>query len=130
LPDKQVKPLLADGKYADLASELTGNFPYLVSEFNRVLREVKPETESLMGEDTKNNLKKVFLQQIDGTMQGALNSHFFLTNGTLLSLKKLLSELATVPEEDKRELEKMGVLLKIDETYQLNPPLLNDFVKS
>jgi hypothetical protein len=126
LPDKQIKPLLANGNFAEVASELTGNFPCLVFWFNNVLREIKSEIEPLTGEEAK--LK--FLQRVDRTIRDALDSHFFLTNGESLSLKALLSKLSEVPLEDKKELEKMGVLLKAEETYQLNPSLFNDFIKS
>lgn len=133
LPDKQIKPLLADGNYADVASELTGNFPSLVSWFNNVLREIKPEPEiePAAGDKAKIGLiKELFRQRVARTVRDTLNSHFFLTNGKLLSLKELLSKLSEVPLKDKKELEKMGVLLKAGETYQVNPSLFNDLVKS
>ena len=81
-------------------------------------------------EEAKIKLKELFMQRLDRIIRDALDSHFFLTNGESWSLKALLSKLSTVPQEDKRELEKMGVLIKVNEVYQLNPPLFNDFIIS
>lgn len=128
LPDKQINLLLADGSDINLLRDLVGNFPYLVSEFNRVLPEMKPEIEQLTKEEAKIKLKELFMQRLDEIIRDALDSHFFLTNGESLSLKALLSKLSTVPQEDQRELEKMGVLFKVGETYQPNPPLFSDFI--
>ena len=130
LPDKQTKSLLTEGNYTDSASDLTGNFPYLISWFNEVLCEINPEIEQLAKEEARIKLKELFMQRLDRIIRDALDSHFFSTNGESLSLKALLSKLSTVPQEDQRELEKMGVVFKVGETYQPNPLIFKDFIIS